>query len=138
MSNMNLPGVRRIEALIGVLKSKEKEAIAEASKTLPLRSTIERMVCAEMGLTEIFDEVVELRSRVNVLSDQTQAAFGYGMSINESSYGRNGTPFSKRVRELERELRDIPLDEIRAEFKRKESELWLVESIEQAKAIVGI
>lgn len=111
LANMNLPGVRRIEALIAVLKTKEKEEIAKLTAILPNFSDIEAMVDEEFGITEIR---VQLKKAVESAS----------------------AAIDKREKALLKELIETPQNEVRRKYAEKESALWLVESIEEAKAIV--
>lgn len=137
---MKLPGVKRIEALIGVLKEKEREAIAIASEGLPSDSEIRAMVDEEFGLTGVKAEIEEIRIRLRDISDVSSALYGsyYELSTQPQYSSNARRRYDHRLKELTQELRGQYLDKIREEYKRKESALWLVESIEEAKAIVGI
>lgn len=139
MANMNLPGVRRIEALIAVLKTKEKEEIAALNTTLPTRSQIIEEVDAEFGVSVLREKIHESITAANeayaLLNEVTGEA---GLVKKDYEYRRrmSSSDYHKRVDELVKLRIDSVIDEVKRKFKEKESDLWLVESIEEAKAIV--
>jgi len=140
LANMNLPGVRRIEALIAVLKQKEKEEIAQVSATLPTRGNIEAVVDVEFGIASVREESAALIEKANEALRKLNGITNEGKFIKtEYSYryrDEGKSDYERRVDELLAEKRGNVLEEVKRKYAEKESALWLVESIEQAKAIV--
>lgn len=138
MANMNLPGVRRIEALITVLKAKEKEALAALSAALPSRESLRDIVDAEFGLTEARAEAAEALAKAREAYAKIGEVAGgaYEVNVSQRYYNARDTDYAQRLSEVYAENIDVHIDALKREYKDKESALWLVESVEEAKAIV--
>lgn len=140
MSNMKLPGVKRIEALEGMLNEQERAAISEALSKLPSDDEIKQRVDTEFGLTALSAEIEAIEKRLSEISEETDRISGRVYSLNRSGNYRSlrSSGYDDRIRRLKEELHGEVLNEIRAKYKSKRQSLWLCETLEEAKAIVGV
>lgn len=141
MAELKIIGVRRVEALLNVLNTKEKEAIA--SLVIPSYSDINATVDAEFGISDKQARVDELLTEANELLAEINTVTGDGLEVKKSSNYRrqretDGDAYRKRVKELEEQLRNKPIADVKAAFEAKRTQLWMCETLEDAKAIVGV
>lgn len=140
MGDMKFPCVKRIRALIEMLKEKEKEEISQLDKTLPSVNAVKDTVDKEFGLDKILKEIEEIEDRLTILSAQSRKLCGDYFVVTEKRdyYPAYRDAYDKRKGELEYELRGRHIEVIKDEYKRKEASLWLCETAEEAREIVGI
>jgi hypothetical protein len=140
MSNFKILGAQRVKALTEMLKEQEAVAIAEINKGKKTRSQAEDIVHAELGVKEYFDEIKAMEARIEKLSELIEPKTAYRFSINRNSrsYGNSYTVYNANVTKVMESDTKKRIAEVQAEFKRKEQRLWLCETLEEAKAIVGI
>jgi hypothetical protein len=139
MSNFKILGAQRVKALTEMLKEQEAAAIAEITKEQLSRENAEVVVNEDFGVREVVEEIEVLKSRLlelsGVLSDKT----GYYYSVNRNShYTDKHKKYLSSVSKAQKGDTEKRIKGIQAEFKRKEQRLWLCETLEEAKAIVGI
>ena len=97
------------------------------------------MVDKEFGIDDWQSEYESHIEQAREVIKKLNTITGRNISISENNYGRNNTTdYSKRLSELRQEFIDKPRQQLRDEYKRKEQMLWLCETLEEAKAIVGI
>lgn len=138
MANLKILGAQRIKALTEILN--EKEALAIKSLDLPTVAEIKEKVDAEFGLGGKRESIDKLIAEANRIANEMNSVTDAKITVilrEQSNYG-DPTAYDKRKKELKKELIDDKIAEVRAEFKRKEQSLWLCETLEEAKAIVGI
>ncbi|WP_102271272.1 hypothetical protein [Cytobacillus massiliigabonensis] len=138
MAQLNLLGAQRVKALTEILAEKEKLAIA--SMALPSVKEIKALVDDEFGIDGKRAEIDKLVAKANELAGDLNDVTGARVSVSlreNSNYG-DPTAYDTRVKELRKDLIDDKIAAVKAEFKRKEQSLWLCETLEEAKAIVGI
>jgi hypothetical protein len=138
MAELKIIGVKRVEALLAVLDQKEKDAIS--ALVIPSMAEIKAQVDAEFGLTELRAKEDALLGQLNETLIALNEATGSSRTITTSESYRNSrrTDYGSRVDALERELRQSPIDDVKAAFKAKRTQLWLCETLEDAKAVVGL
>ncbi|PGA34012.1 hypothetical protein [Bacillus wiedmannii] len=137
MGKLSVLGAQRVKALTEMLNEKLREELSKVDT--PSEMELQSMVNKEFGIDDLYSEyenhIEQAREAIKKLNDIT----GKNISISESNYGRNNTTdYSKRLSELRQEFIDKPRQQLRDEYKRKEQMLWLCETLEEAKAIVGI
>lgn len=140
MAELKILGAQRVKALTDVLNAKEKEARQHLSDSLPSYDDIKRIVDDEFGLTEKRTEFKAAFDRAKKLLEELNQVTGADYSISERSgwASRESSAYKQRVNELNTELRIQPLEALKQDFEAKRTKLWLCETLEQAKAIVGI
>jgi hypothetical protein len=140
MSNLKILGAQRVKALIEMLKEKEKEAIATVKATAPTESAVKAQVDEQLGLTKLRADFEKTVQKLRKISDEIYEKTGQTASIRyDHSYGkvyreyerllvaaRGGSEISEKVAAIQKE------------YRQKEQQLWLCETLEEAKAIVGI
>jgi hypothetical protein len=136
MAKLSILGAQRVKALQELLINKQAEAITALE--IPSYAEVQDIVDKEFGVDDWQNELQTLIKQAQKLADKINAATGKDVSIsrNERTYGSN--PYSKRVNELTKQLRDKKINEVKAEYKQKANMLWLCETLEEAKQIVGI
>jgi hypothetical protein len=141
MAELKILGVKRVEALLSVLVEKEKQE--KFALPLPSPEEITRMVDVEFGIaddkarvTALVDEANEIIARLNEVTgsgDYAQISHSYRRQRDI-----DGEAYKKRINELTEQLRKKPLEDISKTYEQKRTQLWMCETLEQAKAIVGI
>lgn len=140
MPQLKILGAQRVKALINMLNEQERQKLAELKKQQPTPEDAQRMADQQFGVTEIREELKKLEARIEELSSELSAKIGQTVSVKynyrwgSDEYRR----YSKVKDEIERGEYEKKAEEIRKEFKEKEQRLWLCETLEEAKAIVGI
>jgi chromosome segregation ATPase len=140
MGKLNVLGAQRVKALIEVLHDKEKEAIAALNELKPSTEEVNTAVYEEFGVTGIKQEIREIKNRLEQLSEELESKTGQTVSLSEnySYYNQNYKRYDKRRKEVRDGEIDKKIVELKQEFRKKEQQLWLCETLEEAKAIVGI
>lgn len=137
MGKLSILGAQRVKALTEILEEKEKQVIRELD--VPTLSEIDRMVDSEFDILELREEFEQTLNKTRELARKLSEITGKQIDINQHTYGRSSsTDYVKRKLELTSELKDKKVEEVRQEFKNKRQQLWLCETLEEAKAIVGI
>lgn len=139
MAELKIIGVRRVEALLSVLDAKEKQAVKEL--VIPTFEEVNAMVDAEFGLTEARRRTKELSAQLNEALEVLNEATGtreYVITRTGHSENVQGAAYKKRREEVIAQLRDKPVADVKAAFEAKRTQLWMCETLEEAKAIVGV
>jgi aldehyde:ferredoxin oxidoreductase len=139
MSNFKILGAQRVKALTEMLKEQESAAISEILKEQLSHDNAEKLVNAQLGVQEFVDEIKTLKKRILELSDEIQAKTGYYYSVNKNSnYSPTRNKYTELVEKTKKGDTEKRVTKIKEEFRKKEQRLWLCETLEEAKAIVGI
>ena len=139
MSNLKILGAQRVKALTEMLKEQETAAIAEVNKDKLSDTEAEEIVAGEFGIAKQLAEVATLKKRLLELSSEIESTIGRRYSINTNYYySAKYNDFSDRMRDVQEGDTKERIIAIKQEYKRKEQQLWLCETLEEAKAIVGI
>jgi hypothetical protein len=136
MAKLTILGTQRVKALQEILATKEAEAISNAA--IPTYAEIARMVDAEYGIDKWRGRLDALVGEAKLVADKINTATGKQLTIETHERSYSTTQYTARIKELTRQLRDSVTSEIRKEFKAKSNLLWLCETMEEAKEIVGI
>jgi uncharacterized protein YceH (UPF0502 family) len=141
MSNLKILGAQRVKALTAMLEEQEKEKLAELrTSELLSHSDTTKIVDAEFNVSEIREELDKLEERVEELSQKLKAKIGktvqfrYDHVWNDPSYNR----YTKRHSLVQKGDFDKKSAALAKEYAAKRQRLWLCETLEEAKAIVGI
>ncbi|HDR7641335.1 hypothetical protein [Bacillus wiedmannii] len=137
MGKLSVLGAQRVKALTEMLSEKLREELCKIDA--PSGDELQAMVNKEFGIDDLQSEYENHMKQAREAIKKLNTITGKGISISENNYGRsNDTDYSKRLSELRQEFIDKPRQQLRDEYKRKEQMLWLCETLEEAKAIVGI
>lgn len=143
MGKLNILGAQRVKALIEILQEKKAAEIAEMSASLPTRDKIKKDLELENGVALLRTELDKIIVQGNKIAEKINDITGEGRYLSQ------GASYSYKQDNLEKEYRKAidevyegrtksKLDEIDKKYKKKEQSLWLCESLEEAKEIVGI
>jgi hypothetical protein len=139
MSNFKILGAQRVKALTAMLKEQETAAIAEITKGQLSLEKAQEKVNTDLGVHAYVEEIKALKTRLKELSDLVQAKTGRYFNVSENySYGPLNNEYNDRVNKVKKGDTEKRIKEVQAEFRSKEQRLWLCETLEEAKAIVGI
>lgn len=140
MTQLKLLGAQRIKALTAMLEDKRKAEVREVEKSTVNREVAKLKVAREYGIEDKFIELNALKERVHELNKEL-SPYGYNFELrtSQSTYQKPlADEFAKAVTKEMFGDRDERIAEINARYKQKEQQLWLCETLEEAKAIVGI
>jgi uncharacterized protein YoxC len=139
MSNFKILGAQRVKALTEMLNGQMAQAIAEIQKEQLKRELAEDIVNKNLGINEQFDEIKALTARISELSEIVRLKTGCYYSVNRNSqYTPEKVKYDTMVNKAQVGDTKERIAKVTADFKRKEQRLWLCETLEEAKAIVGI
>lgn len=138
MGKLSVLGAQRVKALESMLDDKMQAEI-NALPTVK-RQDADVKVREEFGLQEKYEQAQELIRQANETLTSINAITGdkdyAALSTNSQSH-MNRTPFAKRVEAVMNERKE-KVAEIKAAYNRKKQMLWLCETLEDAKRIVGL
>jgi hypothetical protein len=136
MGQLNILGVKRVEALQAMLDDKYKSKIAAV--TIPSKAQIADQLDAEFGITKLRTSYKSaLQTAEDALKRLNDVTGSSGhINISHSYRGDKETAYSKREDELDAELRKAPVNALTIERDSKKRQLWLCETLEEARAIV--
>lgn len=136
MGKLTVLGAARVEALIAMLQDEKKREIKALG--VPTRMQVEEQVKLEMDVDVFESEMRKHIALANEAADAIRARTGFSYKVSLNNYGGQNHDFKKRVDELVAAKITGPTAEIEAKYRRKEQQLWLCETLEEAKAIVGL
>lgn len=136
MGKLSVLGAARVEALIAMLQDEKKRELKALG--VPTRKDIEEQVKLEMSVDQHEEEMRRLIREAEKHADAIKARIGFEYRINLNTYGGQNLVYKQRVDKLVAAKITEPTAEIDAKYRRKIQELWLCETLEEAKAIVGI
>lgn len=141
MGKLSVLGAQRVKALIEVLNDKEREEIRKLNAQMLSEEGAEKIVREELGASELYKEIDEIEKRIKEVSAELEAKTGYYVSISVGYQSWKNEPYREYTRRLN-EVRgngvDKQIEQLKKEYRAKEQMLWLCETLEEAKAIVGI
>lgn len=137
MTKLNLLGAQRVKALTGILERKYSDKIAEVKQSQMSDEAVLEVLAKESGSEGLLKEI---NGHVDALMAlQSEAASRLGLDVyarSEMHYWKMG----ERVKETAKTLADNgvsdKVEKLRRELEDKKSQLWLVETLEEAQAIV--
>jgi predicted transcriptional regulator len=139
VGKLSVLGAQRIKALTEVLKDKQEDEIAELRKSLPSIYEIEKRVREEFGVGEYYEELEAIKGRLEEITEVLETKTGDTFSLSQrNSYNKGRTKYVDRKNEIKMELTDGKVEAIKRKYRQKEQKLWLCETLEEAKEIVGI
>ncbi|MBS4195371.1 hypothetical protein [Lederbergia citri] len=139
MSNLKILGAQRVKALTAILEKQRDDKIKEARKKALTLETREEMARKHFKVNGIYSKIMEKKAEIEALSEEYRAKTGYYFTVNRNYDYRN--PEWDKFNTFANKIND-PVDEeiakIKQEYAEKANSLWLCETLEEAKAIVGI
>lgn len=139
MGKLSLLGAQRVKALEGMLDDQLQEKLVEIDKSPQVDS--EKEARKAVGIDETFEKAKALVEEANELYKQVNAVCGdvYSASIHYSSNYKNRTEY-KDIRDNinDKAGRIAQKSALKKEYNKKKQLLWLCETMEEAKEIVGI
>lgn len=140
MSKLSILGAQRVKALIEVLKDKEKAEIREVELQKPPRDEVEEQVDGEFEVSNITKELTDIEARVKEISRELTNKTGRSIDLEVRTLFRDERykEYSNRVREVMSKDVDEEIERIKQDYRRREQMLWLCETLEEAKEIVGM
>lgn len=141
MSNLKILGAARVKALIAMLHTQRDAEIAKVRATAMSQSEAKVETFKILGATEEYEKVagllIELRDASEALGLKTGIRYKATLSID--SYQASAyLAYNRTMARLTTGGIDATIVKIKAEYAAKEQRLWLCETLEEAKAIVGI
>lgn len=138
MAKLNILGAQRVKALTEMLNENEKQAIVELKASMPTQEQIKQQVNEEFGVQDLQKRAKELELELRELLEEIKEITGEKRTFNIHNYGTaTTTKWYERYKELQQENTN-QIQEITKSYAEKKRKLWLCETLEEAKAIVGI
>lgn len=137
MGKLSILGAQRVKALTEILNEKEQAELREID--VPSYEDIVKKVDQEFGILQQKERLQELVKEANQLGRDIKQITGTDFSVytrEYSNYSSNG--YSERIDELKKELIVKEQQKVKDKYKTKRQMLWLCETLEEAKEIVGI
>ncbi|AMQ66715.1 hypothetical protein FDG96_gp56 [Bacillus phage Mgbh1] len=140
MAKLSILGAQRVKALIEILNEKKEEEMKQVRDSLPSMSEVKRLADEKMGISHLSSELELLKGQMEKLSAKLNDAKGVEIRVRIDTNWRHPKyeEYTKVEEEIRRELIDSKLQEVERKYKDKENRLWLCETLEEAKEIVGI
>lgn len=139
MGKLSILGAQRVKALTEMIEEREKQVIAELKTHMPKYEELKKQVNEEFGIEEKAKRVNELEFELRNLLSEMQEVTGEKKEVRiQLQYSNTGnTAWSKRYIELQNEQQKA-IQSVQREFADKKRKLWLCETLEEAKELVGI
>lgn len=138
MGKLSVLGAQRIKALEGMLDEKMNEELAQVKKSDVDASKIAR---TEYGIEEAYQKAKKLLEQANELLQEVSTVTGdvYSASQQFHSNYRAKTAYKQRRDEIldNNDIKQVQ-EAIKKKYTHKKQMLWLCETLEEAKQIVGI
>lgn len=135
MAELKILGAQRVKALQERLDLIKKDTLATARKALPTDKDLKQVVDVKYGMDDIRLKLELAQANVERLKESLNRVTGEF----ESGYSaKQSTDWYKDFLKLKKEHVDDKLADIEKNFKRRASDLWLCETLEEAKRIVGL
>ena len=143
MGKLSILGERRVKALLEMLADEEAKELLLARAAVPSEDDIRRNLENGSGVDLIRAELDKVKFMANELCERINSVTGEGVYLRVSTDRYNHGDQQLHA-EWEQAILDEYnkhtkiLDDIKSDYKVKRSRLWLCETLEEAKAIVGI
>ena len=142
MGKLSVLGAQRIKALEGMLDDQLKEKIYELGKVKSPFAEATKALIKELGAEEEYNEMLKLAEQFNEVAERFKDKTGTHnkISVSTTNYSNYNDycNFDNRRKELMEGEFKAEENKLREEYKRKKQMLWLCETLEEAKEIVGI
>lgn len=140
MGELKLIGAQRVKALTNMLNEQEQAAIASVPILRPSHEESLAYADDKAGLGDlrmVYDEAIE---KAKYYSKKMQEATGVRHEVRIGVYSVPMSGEKDWIQHFNNDRRGNANehDRIRKEFQNKRNALWLCETLEEAKAIVGI
>lgn len=137
MAQLKILGAQRVKALTAILEKQRDEEIRELSKGLMSPEDKENIARKHFGVSEVYAELKKKSEEIKELNEKYREVTGYYFSVNQSSDYRSGLDFNNYVRTIKDPVAE-EIQRVKREYEEKANSLWLCETLEEAKEIVGI
>lgn len=137
MTKLNLLGVQRVKALTEILERKYNDAISELNDKKITDSEAVKILAKEEGLEQLYEDVYHLINELEGRSEEAHRLLA--LDITASVRVRHWVTTEETREKLEVISNNGISDEVKKlkrELEEKKSQLWLVETLEQAQSIV--
>lgn len=138
MTKLKLLGAQRVKALTEILERKFADKIKEVEEDRIGQEEAVKVLAEEKGLSRMLDEILSHESALIGLKMDAHNKLGVGVEVNVSYRSYH------MLEETRKELNKIAdngvgkkVSQIRRELEDRKSQLWLVETLEEAQNIVN-
>jgi len=140
MGKLAILGAQRVKALAEMLKEQRDRKLVELNKQKPTRKEAEKEADKTFGVLELTEEVDKLTEKLRDISAPLENKTGRSIAVDYRNIYR-GSALSKYNDEVNR-IMDAGVEGdvgvVKEEYRKKEQMLWLCETLEDAKKIVGL
>lgn len=141
MANLKIIGAARVKALIAMLQTKRDEEIKAVRATQVSHQKAQVLAIREVGAEHEYAQLQELIEDLTILSEALVAKTGmrYKTNLSIDSYQAPAyIKYNKAIQRIQSGDIEAQVAKIKADYAAKENLLWLCETLEEAKAIVGV
>ena len=141
MSSLKIIGAARVKALIAMLNTQRDSEIAKVKATAMSQSEAKVETMKLLGAEKEYEKVAGLIIELAAASEELGAKTGlrYKANLSIDSYQASAyLKYNRTMSRLQTGGIDATIAKIKAEYAAKEQRLWLCETLEEAKAIVGV
>jgi len=138
MGKLSVLGAQRVKSLIEILNAKRDKEIHDYTSSLPTKEEIQKTIQIQYEplIAEKKQKCEELVVKLLDTANELKELDGTYYIINR--YVNTNTSIIHQLINKEFNERQIHINQIKAAYKYKEQMLWLCETLEEAKQIVGI
>lgn len=137
MTKLNLLGAQRVKALTEILERKYNDAISEVRNNTKTNEETAIEMANDKGVRETLEKVIEAKTFLENAASILREGIATDVKVNiDYGYYRASNEVYVEFYKIKEGDNKAIIREIKRELEDKKSQLWLVETLEQAQDIV--
>lgn len=137
MTKLNLLGAQRVKALTEIMERKYKDAISEVRNDSLTEMEAVKVYSEKLGGDSVLREAEDLRNKLNELKPDLRKI---GVTVRtdlEVNFFNMSNDLRDKLREIRNNGTEERVAKLNRDLEERKSQLWLVETLEQAQEIVN-
>ncbi len=137
MTKLNLLGAQRVKALTEIMERKFADAISETRNDSLTNMEAVEVYAERLGGDRVLHEAEELRNKLNELKPDLRK-IGVTVSVDlEVNFYSMPNDLRDKLKEIRNNGTEERVAKLKRDLEERKSQLWLVETLEQAQEIVN-
>jgi hypothetical protein len=140
LGKLAILGAQRVKALTEMLKEKEQLEIKVIQTEMKSEDEINQILEQEYGIEEEMHRIKEILHEIDVINIKLREKTGVYYTVNKNTVynHREQMIMGKKRQQIRDNGTSERISAIQSAYKTKEQRLWLCETLEEAKEIVGV
>lgn len=137
MTKLNLLGAQRVKALTEIMERRYKDAISEIRKESTTDMEAVKIYAEKLGADSVLKEAEEATDKLNDLSEDLRKI---GVTVKadlEVFFFNMPNDLRDKLKEIQSNGTGERIAKLNRDLEERKSQLWLVETLEQAQEIVN-